>query len=78
MPSSGVLTEKENRPDTDSRSLPEGYGTTMAALLPRDPNWMFVYWEITPNSKARLERDHGPGIFSDFRRIDISVSRMTA
>lgn len=63
MPLSGVLSGKSPGPGMDTRSLPEGYGTTMAALLPRDTNWMFLYWEITPNVKAGLAREHGADIF---------------
>lgn len=69
MPSSGVITDKHVQPDAGSRTLPEGYGVTMAALMPRDPNWMFVYWEITPDSKARLARERGHDIFEKGRQI---------
>ncbi len=27
--------------------LPSGYGTTESYLLPKDPAWMFLFWEIT-------------------------------
>ncbi|HCC46907.1 MAG TPA: hypothetical protein DEQ38_02130 [Elusimicrobia bacterium] len=69
MPSSGSLADKNIQPDADSKALPEGYGTTMAALLPRDPNWMFTYWEVTPASKARLAREHGADIFEKGRQV---------
>lgn len=57
------------RPDADSGSLPQGYGETMAAGLPRDPNWMFVYWEITAAAKARLARERGHGVFERGRQV---------
>ncbi|OGR42276.1 MAG: hypothetical protein A2X35_00805 [Elusimicrobia bacterium GWA2_61_42] len=41
----------------------------MAALLPRDPNWMFLYWEITPSVKAGLAREHGADIFEKSRPV---------
>lgn len=69
MPSSGALLDKNIQPDSGSASLPQEYGVTMAALMPRDPNWMFVYWEITPNSKARLAREHGHDIFEKGRQV---------
>lgn len=69
MPSSGLLTDTNIQPDTDHRALPEGYGETMAAMLPRDPNWMFVYWEITGNSKARIANEHGPDIYQKSRQV---------
>ncbi len=30
------------------RSLPEYYGSNRLTLLPRDPYWLFAYWEVTP------------------------------
>ncbi|MHB0996038.1 MAG: DUF4912 domain-containing protein [Elusimicrobiales bacterium] len=68
MPSSGVIADKNIQPDSESAALPQEYGVTMAALMPRDPNWMFVYWQITPNSKARLAREHGPDLFEKGRQ----------
>ncbi|MBI4456773.1 MAG: DUF4912 domain-containing protein [Acidobacteria bacterium] len=32
--------------DQDAQ-LPDSYGSNRAALLVRDPNWLFVYWEVT-------------------------------
>lgn len=69
MPSSGVIADKNKQPDSESAALPQEYGVTMAALMPRDPNWMFVYWEITPNSKARLAREHGQDLFEKGRQV---------
>lgn len=69
MPSSGLLIEKNVLPGTDHDPLPEGYGETMAAMLPRDANWMFVYWEITGATKARIARENGPDIFEKARQV---------
>lgn len=69
MPSSGVITAKDIQPDIDSVSLPGAYGVTMAALLPRDPDWMYIYWEITPDSRARIARGHGHDIFEKARQV---------
>lgn len=41
----------------------------MLSALPRDPNWIFVYWEITPAARARLVRTHGPDIFEASRQV---------
>lgn len=30
-----------------SRNLPSNYGEDRISLLARDPNWLYVYWEIT-------------------------------
>lgn len=69
MPSSGTIPNKNIQPDSESAALPQEYGVTMAALLPRDPNWMFVYWEITPDSKACVAREHGHDIFEKGRQV---------
>jgi hypothetical protein len=29
-------------------TLPEAYGIDHMVLLPRDPHWLFAYWEVTP------------------------------
>lgn len=49
----------------------------MASALPRDPNWIFVYWEITPASRERLIRAHGADIFESSRQV-LRVHDMTA
>ncbi len=69
MTSSGQIKKDNAAPELESRALPEGYGTTEAALMPRDPNWMFIYWEITDNSKANLCRKHGADIFNKSRPV---------
>ncbi|MBI4801293.1 MAG: DUF4912 domain-containing protein [Elusimicrobia bacterium] len=63
MTSSGQINKQDTKPDSDHKSLPESYGNTEAALLPRDPNWMFIYWEITDNSMAEIRKAHGQDIF---------------
>ena len=77
MTSSGQLNNKNNQPDSDYKSLPESYGNTEAALLPRDPNWMFIYWEITDNSKANILREHGHDVFEKSCQV-IRVYDMSA
>ena len=69
MPSSGSLGDKNKFPDEGREALPREYGETMASALPRDPNWIFVYWEITPASRARLIRAHGPDVFESSRQV---------
>ena len=69
MTSSGHIKKGHTDPVSDYKSLPEGYGNTEASLLPRDPNWMFIYWEITANSKAAVCKEHGPDIFQKSKQI---------
>ena len=69
MTSSGHINKKNPDPDSDHKSLPEGYGSTEAVLLPRDPNWMFMYWEITDNSKAGFCKKYGLDIFQKSKQV---------
>lgn len=58
---------KAGKPAAAAARLPQGYGSTEATLLAIDPGWMFLYWEISPNSRRELERKHGSGIFEKGR-----------
>lgn len=69
MTSSGQIQKHNTTPEAEHKELPQGYGTTEAALLPRDPNWMFIYWEITENSLKNLRRDHGDDILKKGRQV---------
>ncbi len=69
MTSSGQIEKGNNFPEDEHKALPEGYGTTEAALLPRDPNWMFLYWEISENSRKNLRKEHGEDLFLKSKQI---------
>lgn len=69
MSSSGRINKNGVEPDLDSRSLPSGYGETQAALLPRDPHWMFIYWEITDAKKSEICSAYGIDVFSKARQV---------
>jgi hypothetical protein len=76
MTSSGQINQNNTAPEAEHKALPEGYGVTEAALMPRDPNWMFIYWEITENSRKNTCRAHGDDVFSKGRQV-IRVYDMT-
>lgn len=40
--------------------LPQSYGRNRIVLLARDPEWIFTYWEVTPDRLAEAERFFGP------------------
>ncbi len=44
--------------------LQEHYGETKIALLPRDPKWIYAYWEIAEAKKEEVRRKRGEEIFS--------------
>jgi len=37
-------------------SLPELYGEDRLVILPRDPHNIFAYWEVSPQTRAALEK----------------------
>jgi hypothetical protein len=39
--------------------LPEGYGDNRVVLLPRDPKWLYAYWDITNEHKEAARRTGG-------------------
>ncbi len=43
--------------------LPEGYGDTLIVLLPRDPQWIFAYWEISAKTRDEITKKYGANIF---------------
>ncbi len=40
-------------------SLPRYYGVDRLVLLPRDPYWLFAYWEISTPTRNRVEHEEG-------------------
>lgn len=66
--SSGKLGVNQD-PDYSSKSLPDGYGNTEAALLPRDPYWMYIYWEISDKTKNSIISQIGSDVFSKSRSV---------
>jgi len=69
MPSSGNVNRENQGPVEHGIVLPDSYGTTEAFLLPRDPAWMFMYWEITPATVENLKARHGHDIFTRSRSV---------
>ena len=44
----------------DFKEVPEGYGKNDCGLLVKDPAWLFVYWEVTPDGIAAARAQLGP------------------
>ncbi|MGA1602264.1 MAG: DUF4912 domain-containing protein [Prochlorothrix sp.] len=57
--SAGLLTEELNSVDENLPSLPEGYGESRIILMPRDPLWAYVYWDVPNDHRERLRRQGG-------------------
>lgn len=43
----------------DQEDIPSGYGTTESYLLPKDPAWMFLFWEITAQTFDCVRAQYG-------------------
>ncbi|MHB9154901.1 MAG: DUF4912 domain-containing protein [Endomicrobiales bacterium] len=52
-----------------SIGLPKSYGDTKIAILPRDPMWMYAYWEISPEALNELRNKLGNEKFNASRWI---------
>lgn len=57
--------ETEAQPETKAPETPEpyalpgGYGETRLVALARDPEWIFVYWELSKPDRARFTAEFG-------------------
>lgn len=45
--------------DAGLTDLPDGYGESRIVLLPRDPQWAYVYWDVPNEHKEILRREGG-------------------
>jgi hypothetical protein len=53
--SSGSMSLRKVRPaPATAHGLPTSYGDTKIVALPRDPLWIYVYWEINKNKISAL------------------------
>ncbi|NEQ96260.1 MAG: DUF4912 domain-containing protein [Cyanothece sp. SIO2G6] len=67
-------------PDVDAglNDLPDGYGESRIMLLPRDPQWAYVYWDIPNEHREELRRQGGRRLalrFYDVTNVDLSYQR---
>ena len=45
--------------DKDLADLPAGYGESRIVLMPRDPQWVYTYWDVPSDHKEGLRRQGG-------------------
>lgn len=57
-PRAAVPYEGDRGPD-----LPTGYGMTLLRVMPRDPHWVFLYWEVSEIDMNKVKQEHGPWVF---------------
>jgi len=59
-PAPPLPVEPEGAPYLDRGApIPDSYGMERVVVLPRDPHWAFVYWELNSGTPARLRTQHG-------------------
>ncbi len=63
-PGEPVPYEGERGPE-----LPEKYGMTVLRAMPRDPHWIFLYWEISDADQDRVRQEHGDWVFDRSQAI---------
>jgi hypothetical protein len=55
--------------------LPSGYGESYITLMPRDPHWVYAYWDVPSEAKVRLRQQGGSRLalrFYDVTDVDLT------
>lgn len=53
----------------DQGDIPSGYGVTESFLLPKDPAWMFLLWEITAETFDYVRGQYGQDTLDQSRTV---------
>jgi len=64
--------------DEPLSELPDGYGESRIVLMPRDPQWVYAYWDIPNSKKEELRQQGGSRLalrFYDVTDINMAVQR---
>ncbi|WP_448596654.1 DUF4912 domain-containing protein [Thermoleptolyngbya sp.] len=64
--------------DEPLSELPDGYGESRIVLMPRDPQWVYAYWDIPNSKKEELRQQGGARLalrFYDVTDINMAVQR---
>lgn len=57
--SASLFSEALHSVDENLPGLPEGYGESRIVLMPRDPLWAYVYWDVPNDHRERLRHQGG-------------------
>ena len=49
--------------------IPDSYNDTYMRAMPRDPEWLFVYWEISESFRSSLKSKMGNAAFDTAKKI---------
>ncbi|MEM9771939.1 MAG: DUF4912 domain-containing protein [Cyanobacteria bacterium P01_D01_bin.73] len=78
VPETTLTMEELATVDEDLAELPDGYGKSTIALMPRDPQWSYVYWDVPNDHKAAMRQQGGQQLalrIYDVTGIDINHQR---
>lgn len=67
--STSVVKIDHNAVKEAQYDLPQTYGVTESYLLPKDPAWMFLFWDIANDTVQNIKEKHGQDIFEVSRSI---------
>lgn len=67
--SSSALVRPVVKDATAEADIPSGYGKTESFLLPKDPAWLFLFWEITQNTLDCVKSQYGHDTLEKARTI---------
>jgi hypothetical protein len=66
------LPEEEPQPSGQvdrGSTIPDNYGLDRLVVLPRDPHWLYVYWELQGGALDRLRFHHSAEIIDNARWV---------
>lgn len=67
--SSSALVKPLVRDMHAEADIPSGYGKTESYLLPKDPAWMFLFWEITQSTLDFIKSQYSEAVLKTARTI---------
>lgn len=67
--SSGSIKEPIIKDPAAEADIPSGYGKTESYLLPKDPAWLFLFWEITQNTLDCIKQQYSEDTLKQARTI---------
>lgn len=69
LSSTAVIRINHGAQDKAQYDLPQSYGATESYLLPKDPNWMFLFWDIVKETYEYIKDTYGQDIFERAKSI---------
>ena len=69
LSSTAVIRINHGAQDKAQYDLPQSYGATESYLLPKDPNWMFLFWDIVKETYETIKDTYGYDIFEKAKSV---------